>query len=939
MAFGPAQSISGFTPARAIYRLAAMMVKYRRSQKPVRLSADCDPYSVRLARKLCRIKPGSTPRLFYLACAAFISSVAIALAARPEATPRERISFDAGWRFSKGDPVDAAGQLSYPAVKNWLSMTARPFKANADPATVTPVQPGPGEHLSFVQSGFDDSKWRSLDLPHDWAIEGPFDQALPGETAKLPYAGIGWYRKAFSLPASDAGRQLYLDVDGAMSFAMVWLNGNFVGGWPYGYASWRLDLTPFAKVGTTNVLAIRLDNPPESSRWYPGAGIYRNVWLVKTAPIHVGQWGTKITFAEAGAAPGGATLPNTVRVRTTVENHSGSAGDIELETVLTDPDGGKAAHGHEHVAVGPRGARDIEQEFTIAKPLRWSPRTPRLYKAVTRLLINRETLDRVETPFGIRTIQFTATNGFLLNGERLPLQGVCLHHDFGALGAALNLRAMERQLELVRETGCNAIRTAHNPAAPEFLDLCDRMGFVVMEEAFDAWRMTKRANDYSILFDDWSEADLRSMIRRDRNHPSIILWSLGNEVYEQREGTNAWLAASLARIAHEEDVSRPVNMALHVVAASTNGFQRAVDVFGYNYTPFGYAAFRTNNPAVPLLGSETTSTVSSRGEYFFPVSENKKQGRANFQATSYDYAAPSWAYAPDVEFKAQDQNPFVAGEFVWTGIDYLGEPTPFDNDTTNRLIFTDPQTQARMDALIATGDKIRVPSRSSYFGVLDLCGFRKDRFYLYQARWRPELPMARILPHWNWPERAGQITPVHVYTSGDEAELFLNGKSLGRRIRAPFEYRLRWEDVTYEPGELKVVAYKHGKRWASDAMKTAGPAARITLAADRKAICADGQDLSFVTVTIVDTKGTIVPRSSHRVRFTLAGPGEIVATDNGNATSHEPFQQANRAAFNGMCLTIVRAKAGEPGPIRLTAEADGLKGSEVVIRSQPSHVR
>lgn len=857
---------------------------------------------------------------------------AVGATAHPDASPRERIAFNNGWRFAKGDPGHTAAALNYERLKPWLLPTAAPF-------LTTPPPPKPkgniGAEVPYTRADFDDTKWRQLDLPHDWAIEGPFDQNLPGETGKLPYAGVGWYRKHFVIPGEDVGRQIYLDVDGAMSFAAVWLNGWFIGGWPYGYASWRLDLTPFIKPGATNVLAIRLANPPESSRWYPGAGLYRNVWLVKTEPVQVAHWGVTVT------TPHVTRSAAEVQLQVRVENHSPlvTHPDVAAEIYALDAQGRKSARplaSNAPVRLDLASGTSDTAGFdaVVWTPALWSPQTPHRYLAVVTVRSNRRVLDRVETPFGIRTAKFTAHNGFLLNGERLPIRGVCLHHDLGALGAALNQRALERQLELLREMGCNAIRTAHNPAAPELLELCDRMGFLVMEEAFDAWRMAKRKNDYHILFDDWSEPDLRAMIRRDRNHPGIILWSLGNEIYEQRAGTNAWLAKKLAAIAHEEDATRPVNMALHVVAASTNGFQSAVDVFGYNYTPFGYAAFRSNNPAIPLVGSETASTVSSRGEYFFPVSEDKKQGRANFQVTSYDYAAPSWAYAPDVEFKAQAENPFVAGEFVWTGFDYLGEPTPYDTDATNRLRFTDPQTQTMIDNDLAATGKIKVPSRSSYFGIFDLCGFRKDRFYLYQARWRPDFPMAHLLPHWNWPERVGQATPVQVYTSGDAAELFLNGKSLGRKQRGPFDYRLRWDDVVYQPGELKVIAYRQGRRWATDVVKTTGPAAQIKLVADRQQIRADGQDLSFVTVTIADREGLLVPRSTNRVTFTLEGPGELVATDNGDATSHEPFQQNERAAFNGLCLAIVRSEASLPGRITLRAKAVGLDGTSVVIRSK-----
>ncbi|HLP75931.1 MAG TPA: beta-galactosidase GalB, partial [Candidatus Paceibacterota bacterium] len=694
--------------------------------------------------------------------------------AEPASTPvsRERISFNAGWRFSKGESTN---------------------------------------DVSCAQPDFPDASWRKLDLPHDWGIEGPFRQELPGETAKLPYAGVGWYRKHFEMSPEDSDKKIFLQIDGAMSHTTVWLNGKPVGGWPYGYTSFELDLTPLVRFGLENVLAIRLDNPPDSSRWYPGGGIYRNVWLVRTPAVHVKS--DDVTIATREVRPDSAT----VDFKIAVANDSASPVDLAGKAIIRKlkVDGSKGrivGEGQFALYLEPGSSRIAESRVDLPKPGLWSPGRPNLYAAEIQLMrqtsINRDSteLDGFETTFGVRTIQFTATNGFLLNGERFPIKGVCLHHDLGALGAAFNERALERQLQLLRELGCNAIRTAHNPPAPELLDLCDRMGFVVMDEAFDAWRLAKRANDYHTLFDEWYEKDLRAFVRRDRNHPSVVLWSIGNEIYEQRDGANAPLAVQLAGIVHKEDSTRPVNMALHIVAASTNGFQRAVDVFGYNYTPFGYATFHTDNPGIPLIGSETSSCVSSRGEYFFPVSDNKRDGRANFQVTSYDLSAPSWAMPPEVEFKAQDENPFVAGEFVWTGFDYLGEPTPFDSDTTNRLKFTDPVLQAQAERDLAGLGKIRVPSRSSYFGIFDLCGFRKDRFYLYQARWRSDFPMAHILPHWNWPERIGQITPVHVYTSGDEAELFLNGESLGRKRKGRYEYRLRWDDVIYQPGQLTVVA-------------------------------------------------------------------------------------------------------------------------------------
>jgi beta-galactosidase len=459
------------------------------------------------------------------------------------------------------------------------------------------------------------------------------------------------------------------------------------------------------------------------------------------------------------------------------------------------------------------------------------------------------------------------------------------------------------------------------------------MGLLVMDEAFDAWRRAKKKNDYHLLFDDWHEKDLRAQVRRDRNHPSVILWSTGNEIGEQRNAEGHKLSEELARIVRDEDPTRPVTAGANYTEAGYNGFQKTLDVFGYNYKPTEYGKFREKNPALPLFASETSSTVSSRGEYFFPVVEDKLQGRADFQVSSYDLYAPPWATTPDAEFKGQDEFPFTAGEFVWTGFDYLGEPTPYNADSSNLLNFSDPAERARAGEELKALGRISVPSRSSYFGIVDLAGFKKDRFYLYQARWRPELPMAHILPHWNWPGREGQLTPVHVYTSGDEAELFLNGRSLGRKRRGAFEYRLRWDEVKYEPGELRAVAYKDGKRWAEDVVRTTGPAARLTLKADHNVIEADGSDLSFVTLSVADKAGLVVPRSKNRIHFEVYGPAEIVAVDSGDATSHESFQSKERAAYNGLCLVVVRSKAGTPGRIRLWAYSEGLKSGDVTIRS------
>ncbi|MEY4385118.1 MAG: hypothetical protein RLY20_401 [Verrucomicrobiota bacterium] len=850
-------------------------------------------------------------------CSTLVLSAGVALAGR------ERTSFNDGWRFAKDDPAGAGDQLAYANLKPWLLPSAAGFtKNNSNVANAKRPEGNVGADVACTQPGFDDSGWRKVTLPHDWAIEGPFKLEYPVRTGKLKFWGAVWYRKHFTLPAADAGKQLYLDVDGAMSYACVWVNGQFAGGWPYGYSSWRVDLTPFVQPGAENVIAIRLDNPPASSRWYPGGGIYRNVWVIKTDRVHVGQWGN--TVVASVEADGTAT----VKVTTTVANQGSRPAEVSATTEFfeLEANGKRGAAVQAEAVSKPKSAFTTVQpgqsgvwqaSYQIKTPRLWSIDRPNRYVAVTKVASGGKSVDEVETPFGVRSIQFTKDNGFLLNGERVPLNGVCNHHDLGALGAAFNTRAEERRLEILKAMGCNAIRTSHNPPAPELLDLCDRLGFVVMAEAFDCWAQMKRTNDYHLLFNDWHEADMRCFIRRDRNHPCIVLWSIGNEIPEQADTNQLHIARELAAIVREEDPTRPVTAGCNHIVAGYNGFQHIVDVFGYNYKPAEHGAFRKANPDIPLYASESASCISSRGEYFFPVSEDQSEGMSDFQVSSYDLYAPRAATPPRLAFKGLDENPFCAGEFVWTGFDYLGEPTPYNSDGADKRL---PKI-----------GKVRIPSRSSYFGIVDLAGFPKDRYYLYQSRWRPDLPMAHILPHWNWPDRTGEVTPVHVYTSGDTAELFLNGKSLGRKTKGEFEYRLRWDDVVYEPGELKVVAYKNGKEWATNVMKTTGPAAQLTMSPDRTELTADGKDLSFITVKVADVEGLLVPRAKNVIQFKIEGPGEIIATDNGDATSLQSFQQPQRAAFNGLALAIVRTKAGETGEIKVTAESKGMKPAECVL--------
>jgi beta-galactosidase len=844
-----------------------------------------------------------TPFLTALLGLALISGVA---AAQPAG--RERVSFNLGWLFMKGDAPDVGNTLAFRTIGNQMVRTG---EALLDPAAPLP-DPSLGRGVAWTQPDFDDSQWRPLNLPHDWGVDGPFQRNLSGATGRLPWAGVGWYRKHFTLPAEDAGRQIYLDLDGAMSFTNIWLNGSYVGGWAYGYTSFRVDLTPYVKPGGQNVLAIRLDNPANSSRWYPGGGIYRNTWLVKTAPVHVSQWGTAITTPQI--TPQQAT----VKLAVTLDNRTQGPAQAAVRTQIFALDGAGRLVGEPvavtdatALAVEPGRRATAEATATVPAPRLWSIKTPNLYLARTTVEQGGRMVDTYDTTFGIRSVSFDPNQGMLLNGKLVELQGVCNHHDLGPLGTAVNVRALQRQIEILKEMGCNAIRTSHNPPAPELLELCDRMGMVVMDEAFDCWARGKSPNDYagSGAWPAWHEKDMRALVRRDRNHPSVVMWSIGNEVQERGSPAGTQIATELKRFVYLEDSTRPVTGANNGDNMANTGpwpaYRAVFDVYGFNYNPTRYGQFHQAVPTMPVVGSETASTISSRGVYVFPVSNDKAQGRDNraYQMSSYDLYAPPWATTPDTEFTGQDRFPYTLGEFVWTGFDYIGEPTPWGGGND--------------------------PSRSSYFGIVDLCGFKKDRFYIYQARWRPELPMAHIVPHWTWPDRVGQVTPVHVYSTGDEAELFLNGQSLGRKKRGQLEYRFRWDDVVYQPGELKVAAYKNGQPWAEQTVRTAGEPARLKLTVDRDALTPDPADLSYITVEIVDREGRLVPRANNRLTFTLEGPGEFAGIDNGDPTNHDWFRNPQRNAFNGMCLAIVRPKAGEPGNITLRVQTEGLEVATV----------
>ena len=844
---------------------------------------------------------------------------------------RERININRDWRYQENDPVGVDSALHYFRLKPYLLPCANNFiifgKKHRRP------EGNPGGNIAYVSSDFDDSGWRQLNLPHDWAIEGPFNIDYMGSTGKLPYWGIRWYRKTFELTESDAGKQIYLDIDGAMSYASVWCNGQYVGGWPYGYASFRLDLTPYIKVGQKNVLAIRLDNPDDASRWYPGSGIYRNVWLLKTSPVHVEQWGTFVRNVQLNQEKA------IMEMGVNVENYAGKDVQVEVQTgiYLQDenghPMGDKVAqYITKSIAIKKDSWASARFQFEVDAPKLWSIDTPNCYVAVSRIFKDGQEVDCYETPFGIRTIEFTHDQGFMLNGRKVAIKGVCMHHDLGALGAAFNEVAAERQLRIMKEMGANAIRTSHNPPAPELVALCDRMGLMMQLELADTWQKGKRKNDYNLLFDDWSEADMRSLVRHYRNHPSVIMWSIGNEVPDQMTDQGIIIARNLTAYCHDEDPTRPTSLGCNKRDAIFRDIVNQVDIFGLNYFHKTYPLFKEYNPTRRYHASETSSATSSRGEYFFPVTTYVDDSRSGFQLSSYDMTTIGWGCAPEVQFKMNEEYPFMSGEFVWTGFDYLGEPTPYNKDLTNLLNFSDPAELEKARKELEELGKIKTPSRSSYFGIVDLCGFPKDRYYNYKSYWCPDVPTVHILPHWNWEERIGKITPVHIYTSGDAVELFLNGKPLGRREKIHSYDRLTWDDVHYEPGVLKAVAYKNGQKWAEEVVETTGKPAALQVTPEKTVLKNDGTDLSFIRVAIVDSKGRAVPRSKNHLKFSVSGPAEIVATDNGDATSLLPFQLSERDAYNGLALVILRGKYMEQGKVILTVESKGLPKQKVILK-------
>lgn len=785
-----------------------------------------------------------------------------------------------------------------------------------------------GEADGAFVPGYDYSGWESVSVPHDWAITGPFSiendlqnvqivqnmetkaSLKTGRTGGLPYVGVGWYRTEFNVPEGMKAELLF---DGAMSEARVYVNGHEVCFWPYGYSPFHCDVTPYLNKSGSNVLAVRLENLPFSSRWYPGAGLYRNVHLICTsAKAHIPVWGTFVSTPSVHKDMASVSLG--ISLISDKENI-----DIEYYTDIISPEGEKVAS-RRSVALYHNGDSHV-QKFLVKEPKLWSPEHPYLYKALTRILVDGVVTDEYETRFGIRSIEFIPEKGFYLNGEHRKFKGVCNHHDLGPLGAAVSVPALRHQLTMLKDMGCDAVRTSHNTPAPELVSLCDEMGFMMMVEPFDEWDDAKCQNGYHRYFDEWAERDMISMLHAFRNSPSVIMWSIGNEVPSQCTADGYKTAAFLQSICHREDPTRPVTCGMDQVnCVLSNGFAAQLDIPGINYRTFRYKDCYEQLPQGLVLGSETASTVSSRGTYHFPVEKAFSVKHEDHQSSGYDMEACNWSNIPDVDLALAEDYPWTLGQFVWTGFDYLGEPSPYDTDAW--------------------------PNHSSMFGIIDLASIPKDRYWLYRSIWNTESPTLHIVPHWTWPGREGKVTPVYVYTSWSEAELFVNGISQGRRSKlspsAPCDslqdealesrYRLMWNDVVYQKGELRVVAYDaEGNVAASESVRTAGKPYALRLECDRSSIARDGEDLAYVTVSVVDKDGNIVPSDTREVFASVSGAGEFRAIANGDPCSLEMFHHPHMHLFAGKLTVIVRSKANADGPILLKVNAKGLKAAEMEL--------
>lgn len=770
-----------------------------------------------------------------------------------------------------------------------------------------------GNFDNAAATNFNDANWQTVKVPHDWAIYGPFDKEIDkqnvaivqngektatektGRTGALPYIGEAWYRKNFKLSNVNKDQKVLLTFDGAMSEPKVFLNGKKIGEWNFGYNYFYFDITKYL-TEENNVLAVHLQNREKSSRWYPGAGLYRKVQLIIKNKESIKHWGTFVT------TPIATSEIAKVNVKTKV-----AGSNLELQTTIFNAVGKEIIS--DKTATIFNG--EFEQNLAVNTPILWSPENPYLYTVVSKVYKNNVLLDEVATKLGIREIKYEAKKGFSLNGKIRKFKGVCLHHDLGPIGTAINKSALRRQLQILKDMGVNAIRSSHNMPSLEQLELCDEMGFLFLAESFDEWAKPKVKNGYHLFFEKDVEKDLINLIHATRNHPSIVMWSSGNEVPDQWGAEGVKRAKRLQDIFHREDPTRPVTVGMdQVKAVMASGFGAIMDVPGLNYRVHLYDEAYKRFPQGFLLGSETASTVSSRGIYKFPVEKASMKQYDDFQSSSYDLEYCSWSNLPDDDFILQDDKPWVIGEFVWTGFDYLGEPTPYDT---------------------------KWPSRSSYFGINDLAGLPKDRYYLYKSRWNTKEETLHILPHWNWEGREGETTPVFVYTNYDSAELFVNGKSMGiqnkNNTSPQNRYRLMWMNVKYEPGTIKVVAFdKNGKVVATKERKTAGKPHKIILEKEKNTVYANGDDLAFIRVSVVDKNGIVCPKATNQLTFNVTGKGVFRAACNGDATSLELFHKPTMKLFSGQLVVLVQSTE-VAGTINVDVKGKGLKTGKISFKS------
>jgi len=782
-----------------------------------------------------------------------------------QVNPREEADFNKGWKFYLGDDAQAST-------------------------------------ISFT-----DQNWRTLDLPHDWGIEGSFSKDHPATVGggALP-GGIGWYRKTFTVPANAKGKQIAIDFDGVYRNSEVWINGHFLGKRPNGYVAFRYDLSPYLKFGGKNIIAVKVDNSKQpNARWYTGSGIYRDVKLITTNATYVEQWGTFVTtpVVNKNAA--------TVKMEISIKSPAKKIQQAIVKTLIYDKDGKLVASASEPVKL--TGSTKLSKQIEVANPNLWSDKQPYLYTVETQILVNKVLVDSYHTSLGIRSFSFDAERGFILNGKELKIRGVCNHHDLGALGTAFNVRAAERQLEILKSMGCNALRTSHNPPAAALLDLCDKMGFIVMNESFDMWAKKKSDFDYHLDWDKWHKKDLEDQILRDRNHPSVFIWSVGNEIQEQW-GTGAdtvgrVITRELVGIVKDLDTTRPITTANNDINIYNNLIKSgALDIIGYNYNHDKWKDFHKTYPGKKLIATETTSALQTRGHYdnpadsvrIWPTAWDKPllTGNADFSCSAYDNCYTPWGSSHEQTLIASEYNPAVSGIFVWTGFDYLGEPTPYE-----------------------------WPARSSYFGIMDLAGFPKDVYHLYKSVWTDEAVL-HVFPHWNW--KVGQTVDVLAYFSqADEVELYLNGISLGKKSKQGQDMKVSWK-VKYASGELKAVSRKNGTVVLEKVIRTAGPAAKIMLSADRSKLAADGKDLSFITVKVMDKDGNLIPDADHSIEFKIEGVAVLAGVDNGSPISHESFKASHRKAFNGLALAIIKS-GRKASTVKVVALSQGLESGVITL--------